>query len=251
MSPRAGGGVGVFAEFPPLAPTDAETPATFFSLELLIIVSLAPAALDLGGSRGLDTGSGMGDLVAARLGGTTLVFATIPESSMLSVGRMGLGVEPRRGTGTSLFRALVGAPGCLDAIGFDTCTLAVTWLEAFAAIADLATLVPGREVPGCPGCLGCTAVAFPATVVVTFALDLLERVGLGTGPPGCLAMPGLAEEAYLEVGGCFDMGSFEATVAPFLAFTYDDGGGALGAAALAEAAAAAAALSFSRCFLCR
>ena len=111
-------------------------------------------------------------------------------------------------------------------------------------MADLATVGAGREEPGC---LGCTAVAFPATFVTTFALDLLERVGLGTGAPGCLAMPD-----FVDATGCFDTGSFE-TGAPFLTLAYGAGAGALAlvAAALAEAAAAAAALSFSRCFLCR
>lgn len=112
-------------------------------------------------------------------------------------------------------------------------------------MADLATVGAGREEPGC---LGCTAVAFPATFVTTFALDLLERVGLGTGAPGCLAMPG-----FVDATGCFDTGSFDTTGAPFFTFTYgaDAGALALVAVALAEAAAAAAALSFSRCFLCR
>ena len=118
-------------------------------------------------------------------------------------------------------------------------------------MADLATVGAGREEPGC---LGCTAVAFLETVVATFAVNLLETVGLGTGAPGCLATkPGcLAMPDFVDATGCFDTGSFE-TSAPFLALAYGAGAGALAlvAAALAEAAAAAAALSFSRCFLCR
>ena len=67
-------------------------------------------------------------------------------------------------------------------------------------------------------------------------------------------MPDLAaEEACLEVIGCFDTVTFDTLGAPFFTFAYGAGAGALAlvAVALAEAAAAAAALSFSRCFLCR
>ena len=197
---------------------------------------IAPAALGFKGSSGLDTGNGVGDLVAGRLGGTILVLAAVPGSSMLSVGRMGFGVEPRRGTGTSFFRELAGAAGCLGATGLDACSLAV----AIAPVAGLVTVGAGRVEPGC---LGCTAVVFPEAAVATFALVLLERVGLGTGAPGCLAMPD-----FKGAAGCFDTGSFD-TGAPFLTL----GGGALAlvAATLTEAPAAAAVLSFSRCFLCR
>lgn len=117
-------------------------------------------------------------------------------------------------------------------------------------MADLVTVGAGREELGC---LGCTAVAFLETVVATFAVNLLETVGLGTGAPGCLAMPDFIEAAYLVVAECFDTGTFDTTGAPFFTFAYGVGAGALAlaAVALAEAAAAAAALSFSRCFLCR
>jgi hypothetical protein len=96
--------------------------ATAF-LSVALMVALVPAVLVLEGSRGLDTGRGVGDLVAGRLECPIVAFATAPASSVLSDGRMGFGVEPRRGTGESL---LVGALGCLATIDFGACALAVT-----------------------------------------------------------------------------------------------------------------------------